>query len=384
MSELVIMPKADWQATLDATRAKTGKSDLIKSGELANEIATIETGGGAAEILASGSCGDSVQWAVRSDHSLEITGTGAMTDYSYSNKAPWATDYGEFITLIRVGEGVTHIGAYAFNTTMTTMFLYIPSTVTSYGSYAVRAVRHLYIEDLAEYCKHDYNYDSSPVQHATYLYFNGEPVTSELVISNTTRIGNYAFYSCKAFTNVTILEGVTEIGKNAFNGCSKFTGKLTLPSSLQTIRAEAFRGAAYTSVYITDLAAFAQIDCEDSWGAPLHANAKLYVNNALITTLQIPTTCTKIGNYIFWTDSDYKNSSQFTSVTIPSSVVSIGKNAFQYNGKLTSATFSDPNGWYVTTTKGASSGTTVTLTNASTAATNLVSTYGNGYYWYNT
>lgn len=43
---MVIMPKADWQAALDATRAKTGKGEPIKSGELAAEIEGITGGGG--------------------------------------------------------------------------------------------------------------------------------------------------------------------------------------------------------------------------------------------------------------------------------------------------------------------------------------------------
>lgn len=50
MSELVVMPKADWQAALDATRAKTGKTDLIKSGDLAGEIESISAGGGEEEV----------------------------------------------------------------------------------------------------------------------------------------------------------------------------------------------------------------------------------------------------------------------------------------------------------------------------------------------
>lgn len=41
MAEYVIMPKADYESACDATRAKTGKTDLIKSGELATEISGI-------------------------------------------------------------------------------------------------------------------------------------------------------------------------------------------------------------------------------------------------------------------------------------------------------------------------------------------------------
>ena len=43
MADLVIMPKTDWVNALDATRAKTGKTDLILSKNLADEILSITT-----------------------------------------------------------------------------------------------------------------------------------------------------------------------------------------------------------------------------------------------------------------------------------------------------------------------------------------------------
>lgn len=45
MSEYVIMPKADYVAACNAIRAKTEKTDLIKSGDLESEILGIESGG---------------------------------------------------------------------------------------------------------------------------------------------------------------------------------------------------------------------------------------------------------------------------------------------------------------------------------------------------
>ena len=46
MTDYVIMPKQDYQGACDAIRAKTGKTDLIKSGDMAAEIEEIKTGGG--------------------------------------------------------------------------------------------------------------------------------------------------------------------------------------------------------------------------------------------------------------------------------------------------------------------------------------------------
>lgn len=46
MSAYVTLPKQDWVNALDAVRAKTGTSELIKSGQLAGKINSISGGGG--------------------------------------------------------------------------------------------------------------------------------------------------------------------------------------------------------------------------------------------------------------------------------------------------------------------------------------------------
>lgn len=48
MSEFVMMPKADYEAACNSIRAKTGKTELIKSGAMSTEIDSI-TGGGASD-----------------------------------------------------------------------------------------------------------------------------------------------------------------------------------------------------------------------------------------------------------------------------------------------------------------------------------------------
>ena len=49
MAEYVMMPKADYEAACNSIRAKTGKADKIKSGEMSTEIDSITGGGGSAE-----------------------------------------------------------------------------------------------------------------------------------------------------------------------------------------------------------------------------------------------------------------------------------------------------------------------------------------------
>ena len=82
------------------------------------------------------------------------------------------------------------------------------------------------------------------------------------------------------------------------------------------------------------------------------------------TEITIPNTVTSIGSYCFF-------GCAFASITIPNSVTSIGQYAFRSCSKLTSATFENTSGWKAGETTLSSDD----LSNTSTAATYLVSTY---------
>ena len=58
----------------------------------------------------SGTCGDNLTWRLGESYVIFIEGTGAMTDFSTSDR-PWqdCTVYG-----LVVGDGVTTLGDYAF------------------------------------------------------------------------------------------------------------------------------------------------------------------------------------------------------------------------------------------------------------------------------
>ncbi len=79
--------------------------------------------------------------------------------------------------------------------------------------------------------------------------------------------------------------------------------------------------------------------------------------------------------------SAFYGCSGLTSVTIPDSVTSIGNFAFSGCGGLTNVTFENSNGWLRVTSPTSTNGTSISnLSNSSTAATYLKSTYQN-YYW---
>ena len=155
--------------------------------------------------------------------------------------------------------------------------------------------------------------------------------------------------------SVEITEGVTSIESSAFYGCSGLTS-VTIPNSVTSIGGFAFDGCSgLTGVYITDLAAWCNIDFYDYDSNPLYYVNKLYLNGALVRKLEIPEGVTAIKKYVFYKlntirsvtipnsvtsigDYAFYGCSGLTSVTIPNSVTSIGRSAFEDCSELTSVT----------------------------------------------
>ena len=141
----------------------------------------------------SGTCGDNLTWSLDTETGvLNITGTGAMTNYS--NYAPWYS-YRSYIKTVNIASGVTTIGYAAF--------------------------------------------------------FGCDSLTSVTIPDSVTTIGEGAFYECYSLTRVTIPDSVTSIGYRAFYYCDSLTS-VTIGNSVTTIGVGAFRGCdSLTDVYYT-------------------------------------------------------------------------------------------------------------------------------------
>ncbi len=136
-----------------------------------------------------------------------------------------------------------------------------------------------------------------------------------------------------------IPESVINIGSMAFNGCDKLVS-ITIPDNVVSIGWAAFNGCgSLTNVYITDMTVWCNYTFEHFSDNPLYHAENLYLNNELITELVIPDGVEKINKYVF---SGWDN---LTSVTIPSSVKSIGAGSFNECKNLERVYITDLEAW---------------------------------------
>ena len=309
----------------------------------------------------SGTCGKKLTWNL-SDGVLTISGTGNMSDYSSSGRAPWY-DFRKTIVQIVIG-GATSIGDYAFYNCSSLTSVTIPNSMTSIGDKAFYACNSLIsitipqsvtsisndafrgcgITSVVWNAKNCVNGGEFGSQVESFVFGNEvesipasccsgmSKLTAINIPNSVTSIGDHAFSGCTSLTSITIPNSVTSIGNSAFRGCSNLTS-VTIPNSVTSIGDYAFYNCRNLGkVIISDIAAWCSITFSNYDSNPLNNAKHLYLNDTEISDLIFPNNITKIGNYTFL------NCSSLTSVTIPNSVTSIGLSAFNGCSGLTSIT----------------------------------------------
>ena len=257
---------------------------------------------------------------------------------------------------------LTDIGKYAFSSCSKLTSIHLPSSLKKIEASAfdsTSAMRSVYFEgSLEDWISMEIS--SSPVSNAkAELYIGGEEITGSLVIpEGITTIGAYTFYRT-AITDVTIPDSVTTIGKYAFAYTS--LQSITIPDSVTTIGKYAFSGIASCTALVVG-------------SGVTTMEFTVFASQTKLASVTLKEGVREIGKQCF------QNCSALKTINIPASIKAIGNNAF-YSAGITSATFADTSGWYVTQTEGATSGTNITPSNATTAATWLKSTY-RSYWWY--
>ena len=155
---------------------------------------------------------------------------------------------------------------------------------------------------------------------------NKSDITSVLIESGVTTIGNYAFFYCTNLATVTFAAGsqLTSIGIQSF--CNTALSTVTIPAGVTDISSYAFSGCEHLASINVEAGntSFA------SEGGVLFNYDKttlvLYPVAKSGTSYEIPSSVTAINDHAF----DY--CTNLTSITIPDYVTSIGESSFSGTG----------------------------------------------------
>lgn len=291
-------------------------------------------------------------------HDLYINGIyynlnsmACTAEVTYSGKTASEVQ-GEYVGSVFIPENVVHgttvykvtsIDQKAFFNCPYLTSITISKSIVSIDDWAFdgcNGLTKVHISDLTAWCNIDFGSAlSNPLYYAKELYLDGVAIADLTIPEGISSIKDYAFYNCRSLSSVVIPEGVTAIGASAFSGCNNI-GSVTIPSSVNLIKSEAFdQCSALLNLYISDIAAWCNIDFYDSTSNPTVYADNLFINNVLTTDLVIPEGVSSIGRYAFATCKS------LTSVTIPGSIVSIGESAFNYCSGLTGVYISDIASW---------------------------------------
>ena len=295
--------------------------------------------------------------------------------------------YKNFQKLV-IGEGVTSIGDCAFYNSKYLSDVVLPSTLKCIGKYAFTGcdkLKKVNINNLGTWCEINFSDSSSnPSSYAKNLYINNELAEDIEIPSSISKINDYAFYNCGNIKSVTFPDTLTAVGKSAFSGCTglekvninnlrtwyeinfsdaysnplyhaknlyinnELVEDIEIPSSISKINDYAFYNcssiksikfpdtltaigkAAFfgctglEKVNINNLGTWCKINFSDAYSNPLSYAKNLYINNDLVENIEIPSSISKVNDYVFY------NCGNIKSVVLPKGLTEIGNSAF-YN-----------------------------------------------------
>ena len=195
------------------------------------------------------------------------------------------------LTSLTLPAGITRIGSYAFEGCSGLTSLTLPDGITSISDYAFEKCSGLTSLTLPD----------GITSIGDDAFWGCSGLTSLPLPATITSIGNCAFYGCSGLTSLTLPDGITSIGYSAFEGCSRLKEvRFCINDNLDT--------------YLTKGHPYIDVDC----------GIKYYINDKEITSIEIPSNVTTLGQYVF------QECREFTSLTLPSSITEIGEGAF-YN-----------------------------------------------------
>lgn len=301
------------------------------------------TVGAVAYIKDSGKCGDNLTWRY-SEGTMYISGTGDMYDYNFASRDDerWVTgiySYKNFKNVI-IKEGVTSIGAKAFYDNKYLEYVSLPSTMKKISGSAFTGcseLKKINVAKLQTWVSMDFT--DSPFWRNVNLYINGTEATDIEIPDNITEIKKYNFYNFSNIKSIKFPDSLTAIGDYAFCGCSNIS-EIFMPSNVTNIGTSAFENCTGIKIVnISDLDSWYKIKFNGGLSNPLAYAKNLYINNKLVTDIEIPNNISKINDYAFY------NCESIKTVTIPENIKEIGYCAFLSCTEIEKVNTADLTAW---------------------------------------
>lgn len=162
----------------------------------------------AARAAESGNCGEQLTWTL-SDGILQISGSGAMANYTDEQPAPWK-NRAAAITKVSIGQGVTTVGSLAFLDCTELRQVSLPQGLSTIGARAFKnCARLAYVR-----------IPSTLSELGEGAFENCSALQGILLPQGLTSIGDFAFYRCTSLTTITVPQSVRSFGLVVFAYCS--------------------------------------------------------------------------------------------------------------------------------------------------------------------
>ena len=252
-----------------------------------------------------------------------------------------------------LSSSLTSIGAYAFRSCNALAELTIPNSVRSIGSHTFYECTSLASIDLStslttipnnmfDSCR-SLSYIDLPDSITTIgdYAFNGCRALAAIDMpSGLKTVSNYVFRECTSLASIELPSGVTSLGNNVFSDCTALV-YVNLPNTIKTIGTYSFSGCTSLTSIIwptgtVTIMSYMFDGCTSLNSITLHNKVTGINSNAFrycssLSSIELPTSMKSINAYAF-------ADSGIVSIVIPSSIISIGDNAFYDCDKLTDIT----------------------------------------------